>query len=289
MYNLFITGEENGWEGNMYSLSKDRCIQENEYTSTVIAEKLGDFSLSSIETLKSFPCLFAYEGFNETPKFGWLKSIKEKSDSVLLEFKIETIKPWINLDQFQAISPFLDVTGFERNRTHWAVKEVSLNKVLNPLGIRIPEKSNKGIQFGNPAKMNFDIAFSFPGESRSFVEKVLIKLKSLLPNSPIFYDFDFQAYLARPELDVYLSKIYRNQSKLLVVFLSADYQKKKWCGLEWRVIREVIFNREHDRVMFIKTDDGEVNGVLATDGYIDARIYTSDEVANFISQRLSDL
>lgn len=289
MYNLFITGDENRWEGNIYSLSKDRCIRKNEYTATAIAEKLGNFSLSSIETLKNLPCLFAYEGFHEAPKFGWLKSIKEKSDSILLEFKTETINPWINVDQFEAISPFLDVIGFERYRTHWAVKDVSLQEVLGTLGLSIPSKNSKVVQLGNPAKLNFDVAFSFPGESRKYVEAVLLNLKQLLPLSQVFYDLDFQAHLARPELDSYLGKIYRNQSKLLVVFLSANYQKKKWCGVEWRVIKEVIFNREHDRVMLIKTDDGEVDGVLATDGYIDARMYSPEKVANFISQRLSDI
>ncbi|EPR65646.1 hypothetical protein ADICYQ_5353 [Cyclobacterium qasimii M12-11B] len=36
-------------------------------------------------------------------------------------------------------------------------------------------------------------------------------------------------------------------------------------------------------------DDGEVEGVLLTDGYIDGRIFTPEEVANFIFQRVDDI
>src|SRR3546814_10706368 len=50
----------------------------------------------------------------------------------------------------------------------------------------------------------------------------------------IFYDYNYQAFLARPNLDKLLSKIYREQAKLIVVFLSEDYQRKPWPGLEFR-------------------------------------------------------
>jgi hypothetical protein len=47
-----------------------------------------------------------------------------------------------------------------------------------------------------------------------------------------------------------------------------DYEKKDWCGLEFRVVREIVFKRQHDRVMYVRMDDGDVTGVLTTDGYV---------------------
>lgn len=288
MYNLLVSGEENAWEGKMYSLTKERCVSANEYTPLAISERLGKFTLASIEELMTFPCIFAYEGFHEPPKFGWLTSIREKSNTIVMEFRKEEVSPWITVEQFRELAPILDIFGFESFRTHWAVKDVEIFEELSSHGIVLPRAySIKKSILNNPAKIDFDVAFSFPGESRLFVEEVLKELKRLLPRSPIFYDKDFQAFLARPQLDIYLGNIYKNKSKLLAVFLSKDYQNKLWCGLEWRVIREVIFKREHEKIIFIKMDDGEVEGVLSTDGFIDARIFTPEEVAYFIYQRVN--
>ena len=70
-----------------------------------------------------------------------------------------------------------------------------------------------------------------------------------------------------------------------MVFLSADYQRKDWCGIEFRAIREIILERDHKRIMFIRTDDGDVDGVFKTDGYLDAHKYTPADIAEFIHER----
>ena len=38
--------------------------------------------------------------------------------------------------------------------------------------------------------------------------------------------------------------------------------------------------------MFVRTDDGEVEGVLKTDGYVDARKFEPAKIAEFICERL---
>jgi hypothetical protein len=38
--------------------------------------------------------------------------------------------------------------------------------------------------------------------------------------------------------------------------------------------------------MYIKMDDGQVEGVFKTDGFIDGRNYAPAEVARFINQRV---
>ena len=106
------------------------------------------------------------------------------------------------------------------------------------------------------------------------------------PNS-YSYDNNYVSQLARPSLDTVLQDIYRNRSKLIVVFLGADYQRKDWCGIEFRAIREIIMERDNGRIMFVRTDDGAVDGVFKTDGYIDARRFNPMQIAEFICQRLS--
>jgi len=137
--------------------------------------------------------------------------------------------------------------------------------------------------------IKFKVAMSFPGERRAYVAEVVGALRQVVGPDSIFYDYDYQAQLARPNLDTLLQDIYRNRSQLIVVLLCAEYAQKQWCGLEWRAVRDIIKAKEDDRVMFIRFDDSAVDGVLSIDGYVDARIFDADDVAKFIVQRLSQL
>lgn len=128
---------------------------------------------------------------------------------------------------------------------------------------------------------------SFPGEKREFVDDVVNALRPTLGPDAIFYDYDYQAQLARPNLDTLLQDIYRNRSDLIVVFLCKEYAQKQWCGLEWRAVRDIIKSKEDDRVMFVRFDDAPVDGVYSIDGYIDVNASSAKEVANFISERLA--
>jgi hypothetical protein len=46
-----------------------------------------------------------------------------------------------------------------------------------------------------------------------------------------------------------------------------------------------LFARENSRVMLVRTDDGAVEGVFKTDGYVDARKFEPARIADFIYER----
>jgi hypothetical protein len=94
--------------------------------------------------------------------------------------------------------------------------------------------------------------------------------------------------LARPNLDTYLQRIYHDDSELLVVFICADYERKEWCGLEWRAIRDLIKRKEAASIMPIRLDAGDVSGLFSIDGYLDAKDRTPAEVAKLIRARLDN-
>lgn len=131
----------------------------------------------------------------------------------------------------------------------------------------------------------FDISLSFPGEFRSFVETIADELKRNLGPNACFYDNNYKSQLARNDLDVLLQDIYRKRSRLVVVFPCEKYQKEDWCGIEWRAIREMIKKRELEKVMYIRMDDGEVDGLLEIDGFIDGRTHHPEKVAELILER----
>ncbi|MCM1236763.1 MAG: hypothetical protein NC489_42345, partial [Ruminococcus flavefaciens] len=133
----------------------------------------------------------------------------------------------------------------------------------------------------------FKIAFSFPGEYRETVHKIVMGVADKYTKKRILYDKFLSGELARPNLDIYLQNLYKNESELIVVFLCADYNSKKWCGIEWRAIRDLLNSREaDDRILFVKCGDGEVDGVFGTiDGYIDSTQVCTDEIIADIVSR----
>lgn len=134
----------------------------------------------------------------------------------------------------------------------------------------------------------FKIALSFPGEYRNgIIDKIADGLANAYSKEKILYDSYHQAEFAMPNLDVYLQKLYHDDSELIVVCLCAHYNEKEWSGLEWRSIRDLMNTKENQkRIMFLRTDAGEVDGVFGTiDGYISLKKDNIDEVISLIIER----
>jgi hypothetical protein len=136
------------------------------------------------------------------------------------------------------------------------------------------------------SSLRFKVAMSFPGERRQYVSATVAALRPHMPPDSIFYDYDYQAQLAKPNLDLLLQDVYRNKADLIVIFLCEEYADKQWCGLEWRAIRDLIKHKMDDQIMFVRFDDAPIEGVLSLDGYVDARTHPPERLAEFIRQRI---
>lgn len=132
----------------------------------------------------------------------------------------------------------------------------------------------------------FRVALSFPGQHRGYVESVASLLRAKLGSDAVFYDNYYQPELARPNLDILLQRIYRENSDLIVVFLCEDYVSKEWCGLEWRAVRDIIKEHGDAKVMLLRLDDAAVPGLFGIDGYIDITTWSPGETVEAIEKRL---
>lgn len=132
----------------------------------------------------------------------------------------------------------------------------------------------------------FLVALSFPGEHREFVADVAQHLSRELGQPRVLYDRFHEAEFARPNLDTHLQALYHDESELVVVFLSANYERKEWPGLEWRAIRDLIKKKQAPSIMLIRLDDANVSGVFSIDGYINAEGRTPADIAALIIDRL---
>lgn len=285
MYNLFVSAGPDAWNGTPWTIELGRCVRE--YTDKDLTSKYGDLDAASIAELKLLPSIFAYETSNErNPYFGVVKDIIHRQGQVRIEYEIQHVAPFLTWEDLTSLTFELDVGGWEMNRTHWAVKNVNLQQeLLKARNIVLPAwvvGARKGV---NLASHVFDVALSFPGEARGYVQQVAAALEHLIGPDSYFYDNNYVAQLARPSLDTFLQSIYRDRSKLIVVFLGSDYERKEWCGVEFRAIREVLNVRAAERIMYVRMDDGAVEGVLGHDGFVDARRFSPEEIASFIHER----
>lgn len=285
MYNLIITSDKKAFNGDSFFMDIDRCITE--YTDNSIKEKFSSLDENVVNEIRRFPTIFAYENFcNKNPKFGIIRGIERRTNKIRIDYEILSLPKFITYKQLEKFQSELDISDWELNRTHWAVKNVDLQRELNIRKIILPNWVRNEPKLVDVTKHFFDVGLSFPGDKREYVEIVAKELDSLIGPNSYFYDDNFTAQLARPNLDTLLQDIYRNRSKLIVVFICEKYQEKDWCGIEFRAIREIIKNKQNEKIMIVRMDNGKVEGIFETDGYIDSNKYTTKEVADFIKQRL---
>ncbi|MFN0149618.1 MAG: TIR domain-containing protein [bacterium] len=288
MYNLLVTAAEGAWDLPAYEYDRTRFL---EHTAGSIKARLATLDSSALEELKSLPTLFTYEGDDEPVRVGYIRRIRERGRSLLIEYEFDdSVRPFT----FSALKPLqvkLDIEGWEMSRTHWAVKDEDLFELLSSVGLVDASYVGEGRPPGRVEEMRFKVALSFPGEKRAYVAEVAAEVKKRLGRGTVFYDKDFTAQLARPNLDTLLQRIYLNNSDLVVVFLCAEYERKDWCGLEWRAIRNIIKNKNDHAIMFMRFDEADVSGTFSIDGHVSLEEHTPLESARLIVERvrLNDL
>jgi hypothetical protein len=285
MYNLFVSGHEESWNGEPWVIEQSRCVRE--YTDEKVIEAYGALEAAQIDQLRRLPCVFAYGSGNKIdPHFGLIRDVTVRAKSVRVDYEMHPLDVFLTAEQLKEMNFELEIGKWELNRTHWAVKDVDLAAESNRKGIILPRWAAQAGPRIDLADHQFDVALSFPGESRDYVEQVAQHLERLIGPDRYFYDRNYTAQLARPSLDTFLQAVYRDRSRMVVVFSGGDYQLKDWCGIEFRAVREIINAREHDRIMFVRMDDGEVEGIFGHDGYVDSRQHNPAEVAAFIEERV---
>ncbi|HEX3555153.1 MAG TPA: TIR domain-containing protein [Thermoanaerobaculia bacterium] len=133
--------------------------------------------------------------------------------------------------------------------------------------------------------IDYEVSLSFAEERRDFVAAVAERLAAELTRERVFF-YPFHPNETREiDQDLFLQKLYLERSRLVVAFLDEHYGHKTWCQIEWRVIR-ILRTSRADSVMLIRLADGEIPGLLATDGWHPAQGLTPAAVADLILNRL---
>jgi hypothetical protein len=187
LYNLLVTASVGAWDLPAYEFDSTRFL---EHTADTLRSKYKKLTASAIEELRTFPTLFAYEGRDEQVRVGYIRRIRERGRSILIEYDFdESIAPF----SFEVLLPLrvqLDIGDWEMSRTHWALKDEELFEVLASAGLVARELVAGEGQPGRVEEMRFKVALSFPGEHRDYVADVAEEVKKRLGRGAVFYDKD---------------------------------------------------------------------------------------------------
>ena len=85
----------------------------------------------------------------------------------------------------------------------------------------------------------YDVAFSFAGAQRDYVEEVKNELEKY--NVSVFYDNDNSVDLWGKNLYRYLDELYSKKARYCVMFISKEYAERPWTVHESQSAQERMF------------------------------------------------
>lgn len=132
--------------------------------------------------------------------------------------------------------------------------------------------------------MEYDVAFSFAGEDRKYVEAVAQEL--IKSGIRVFYDNFETVNLWGKDLYTHLQNVYQKQAKYTVIFISENYAKKLWTNHERKMAQARAFTESREYILPARFDDTEIEGITSTIGYIDLRNFTPQDFSNLIRQKV---
>lgn len=150
--------------------------------------------------------------------------------------------------------------------------------VPSPIPKLLSISKNKDMEY------KYDIAFSFSGDDREYVEQVA---KTLRDNGiKVFYDMFEQIDLWGKDLGIHFDFVYRKAAKYCIPFISETYKKKIWTNHEIKTAIARAINSNEEYILPARFDDTEIEGIRPTIGYIDLRNFTPEQLANAILSKL---
>lgn len=132
---------------------------------------------------------------------------------------------------------------------------------------------------------DYDIALSFAGENRDYVEEVAQLLHGY--GVKVFYDKFEEHTLWGKNLIGYLQEIYKKKAKYTVMFISEHYAKKVWTNHERQSMQERAFRESEEYILPARFDDTEIPGLYSTISYIDLNSKTPYEFTKVILQKIN--
>jgi hypothetical protein len=133
------------------------------------------------------------------------------------------------------------------------------------------------------AAAKYDVALSFAGEDRDYVEAVARRLQA--EGVRVFYDRYEEVDLWGKDLYQHLSEVYQNQARFTVIFVSKHYAAKLWTRHELKTAQARAFRENEEYILPARFDATDIPGILPTVGYMDLQQKSPDQLAAAICKK----
>ena len=138
----------------------------------------------------------------------------------------------------------------------------------------------------SPQEYEFDVAVSFAGEDREYVAEIVDSVKR--DGIRVFYDEDFEIEAWGEDGIEYFSNVYENRARFAVMFVSGHYARKMWTRTERRAALARAATQRSAYVLPIRLDDTQLDGLLHTTIYLDARRLGIEGLTRAIKAKVGD-
>lgn len=145
---------------------------------------------------------------------------------------------------------------------------------------------------GDPTDYEFDIAVSFAGEERDFVEQVIRAVNADGDDDHsvrVFYDRENRYDSWGKDLIEYFSDVYMNRARYVVMFISSSYAQKEWTRLERRSSLVRALEQKSEYILPVRMDNTqlrELKGLLPSVAYLSADDEGSEGIAAAIRHKV---
>jgi len=132
-------------------------------------------------------------------------------------------------------------------------------------------------------EFEYDIALSFAGEEREYVEIVAGELKK--QDIKVFYDQYEKTNMWGKNIYEYLAEVYSKKSLFCVIFISEEYAKKIWTHHELKSALSRAIRQKEEYILPAKFDDTEITGFEDV-SYIDLKDYSPYKFAELVIDKI---
>lgn len=131
------------------------------------------------------------------------------------------------------------------------------------------------------------LAVSFSGDDRKYVEEVIAHIKKREPRLSVFYDRDYSETLVGAPLYDYLRDMYLKRSQYVMIFFSESYHTRQWPNVEASAIKDRLVTNLMDTSFLIPILlDSSPHFLPIHTGYWSRETYSAEQIAEMTVHKI---
>ena len=269
MFSVLVAADGLAWEKEQIMTIDASRFKEY---SDVEAESVPADRPESLAALEAADALLMYESGATGPnveivRVGKISEVRVGKTKMTFRFK-ETGR--LPRKVVRENASLLSLDSFELNRTHWAIKDGTVPKLVRDRIEAVQER--------------YDDALSFAGEDRAYVVQVATYLES--NGVAVFYDGFEEVNLWGKDLAEHFDLVYRTGAQFCVMFISKHYAEKMWTNHERRSALAAAIEARKEYILPARFDSTELPGVRPTIGYVNLVNKSPEELGAMIIKKL---